>query len=369
VQTIDTQRKFDFSSYFSLRTTTTLLAIAIIIGIALLSKHDHYTALLLLLVGAAKSIESLSDVFHGLFQRVERMDYSAKSLALNGVISILSVTLALYFTHSLLAAAAALASTWLLLLVLFDLPHGLSILAAEAESKISQRGAASKLLRSVQSQIRSTATFRLALLAFPLGIGTFLCALNINIPRYLIVMYIGERELGYFSALASSTIAIDLFVRALGTSAMPTLAKLLNSGDSDKFIRHVFRATIIAFTIGAIAVGITALWGKQLLAIIYRDDYASYSNLLAALMAVGAFSAIATTLSLATTAAHLFRQQALVYGINALYLLGSCWLLIPRYGLWGAVIGLGTAAILRILFYILLIHSVMQRQSASLPSN
>ncbi|NOY42649.1 MAG: oligosaccharide flippase family protein [Planctomycetes bacterium] len=369
VQTVDTRSEFDFSSYFSLRSMTVLLAAAIVASFTLFSGYDKNMVMLILLVGVAKSLESLSDVFHGLFQRVERMDYSAKSLALNGILSVLSVSLALYFTHSLLAAMAVLAGAWLLLLVLFDLPCGLSILASEAEGETRLRDVAASFIRSVRARIGSAATFRLALVALPLGIGTFLCALNINIPRYLIVMYIGERELGYFAALASSTIAINLFVRALGTSTMPSLAKALDSGDTNKFLRYVVRATFVAFLVGAVAVCVASLWGKPLLAIVYQADYAAYSDLFIALMLVGTISAIATTLSLATTAAHLFRQQVVVYGLNTIFTLGACWFLVPRYALWGAVIALGAAAVLRIIFYVLLIGSVVRRHTTPLPSN
>jgi O-antigen/teichoic acid export membrane protein len=363
VQTIDTRSDFDFSSYVSLRSMTVLIAIAIVAGFVLLTKYDENMVMLILLVGAAKSLESLSDVFHGLFQRVERMDYSAKSLALNGVLSVFSVSIALYFTHSLLAAVAALACAWLLLLVVFDLPHGLSILAAEAEDGFRLRDVAVSFFRSVRARFGSTATFRLALVALPLGIGTFLCALNINIPRYWIAVYIGEQQLGYFAALASSTIAINLFVRALGTSTMPTLAKALDSGDTSKFLHYVVRTTFVAFLVGAMAVGVASLWGKQLLTFAYRADYASYTDLFIALMIVGAISAIATSLSMATTAAHLFRQQVVVYGLNTVFILGACWILVPLYALWGAVIALGAAALLRIVLYVVLIGSVVRHRA------
>ena len=235
VQTIDTYREYNFSSYLSLRVLTALLAVGITFGLVFFSGFDRNLAMIILIIGCAKLSESLSDVFHGLFQRVERMDYSATSMALNGVVSVIALTVTLYITHSLLAGVIALAMAWLLLLLTYDLPRALLILAAEAEGKIRTLDAACSLVRSVGKQIRSATTFRLALVALPLGIGTFLCALNINIPRYVIALHIGERELGYFAALASSTIAINMIVRSLGTSMMPTLAKGLAQGDKEVF--------------------------------------------------------------------------------------------------------------------------------------
>jgi O-antigen/teichoic acid export membrane protein len=365
VQTIDTRSEFDFSSYLSLRLLTALLAVVLTSGIALLSGYDANLAMIILLVGIAKSSESLSDLFHGLFQRFERMDYSATSMALNGVLSVFVLSLALYFTHSLLAAVVALAGAWVLLLVAFDLPQGLRILAAETEGGVRLRDAAIRLIRSAGGQIGSATTYRLALVALPLGVGTFLCSLNVNIPRYLIAIHIGERELGYFAAVASSTIAINMVVRSFGTSVIPTLAKCLAFGDQRAFLRHVVRTTFLAFLVGATAVLIASLSGQTLLAYIYGVDYAAYANLLTALMVVGTISAIATTLSQATTAARLFREQAVVYGLNALVILGACWFLVPRFALWGAVVAIGAAAVLRVVLYVLLIRSVVHRPATS----
>jgi O-antigen/teichoic acid export membrane protein len=363
VQAIDTRSEYDFSSYLSLRLLTTLLAVVITGGIALLSGYDKNMLMIILLVGIAKSSESLSDLFHGLFQRVERMDYSATSMALNGVVSLIAVSLALYFTHSLLAVVVALASAWLLLLLAVDFHRGLLILATEAPGEVHLGDAAVNLFRSLRAQIGSPTIYQLALVALPLGVGTFLCSLNANIPRYVIAIHIGERGLGYFTALASATIAINMIVRSLGTSMIPTLARCLACGDENKFLRHVARNTFLAFAVGATAVLIASLLGKSLLRYIFGAEYTVYTKLFTALMVVGTFSAIATTLSLATTAARLFRGQAVIYGLNTIFILGSCWLLVPRYALWGAAIAIGAAAILRVALYAFLLGSVMRRHA------
>ena len=370
VQTVDTGREYDFSSYLSLRCLTVLLAVVVISGITRFSGYDESVVLIVLLVGIGKSSESLSDLFHGLFQRVQRMDYSATSMALNGVLSVFAVSLALSITHSLLAAVVALASAWLLLLVFFDFPRGLLIIASEADGEVRIRDAVVRLFRSVRGQITSATTYRLVLVALPLGIGTFLCSLSVNIPRYVIAVHIGERELGYFAALASSTIAINMIVRSLGTSMIPTLAKYLALGDENSFLRHVAGTAFLALVVGAAAaVLLASLLGKPLLTYIYGADYAAYAKLFTAIMFVGTISAIATTLSLATTAARLFREQAVVYGFNAIVILGACWILVPRYALWGAVVAIGVAAVFRVALYVLLIGFIVRRQAPSLQSS
>lgn len=354
VQTVDTQDEFDFSTYVSLRLISTVFAALTVILLAMVSYGDQEMIGLLLLVTILKAAESFSDVFHGLSQRMQRLDFTAKSIAANGALAASAVLITLHFTASLLYAVAAMALVGLLTLVLIDCPNALTILNTK---QVGTEGHACevtlrRLLSNAITQLRSRQTYRLAMLALPLGIGSFLCALNINIPRYFIALYIGNEELGYFSALAAGTISINLLVRSLGTSIMPTLARALDTQDQAKFFKYVAKMAFIAITVGMSATFVAWLWGDQLLSWVYRPEYAKYSALFVAIMVSGTLSAVATTLSLATTSARFFREQVLVYAINAIFLMATCWLLIPQYQLWGAVIALTLAAFIRISLYL-----------------
>ncbi|MCY7273611.1 MAG: lipopolysaccharide biosynthesis protein, partial [Phormidesmis sp. CAN_BIN44] len=74
IQATDTQRQYQFSDYFSLRLVTTTLALVMIVGVVLLGGYRGDTAWIILTIGIAKAIESISDVFYGFLQQQERMD-------------------------------------------------------------------------------------------------------------------------------------------------------------------------------------------------------------------------------------------------------------------------------------------------------
>ena len=69
VQATDARDEYRFGDYLGLRLLTTVLAFTTIAAIALLARYRWQTALVVILVGAAKSVENLSDVFYGLFQK------------------------------------------------------------------------------------------------------------------------------------------------------------------------------------------------------------------------------------------------------------------------------------------------------------
>src|SRR5919197_2263596 len=88
VQATDARRQYRFGEYLGLRLITTALAFLAMIGIVLLSRHRWDTALVVVAVGLAKALESISDLIYGLLQQHERMDRIAKSVMLKGPVSL-----------------------------------------------------------------------------------------------------------------------------------------------------------------------------------------------------------------------------------------------------------------------------------------
>src|SRR4051812_18525200 len=80
VQATDARGDFHFGDYFALRLLCTAAAAAVVAGLALSGGYARETALVVMAVGLAKALESISDILHGLFQQHERMDWIARSL-------------------------------------------------------------------------------------------------------------------------------------------------------------------------------------------------------------------------------------------------------------------------------------------------
>src|SRR5262249_26023389 len=119
VQATDASRAYSFSDYLELRVAMTLTAIAAITAIAWFGNYGHRTTMVILAVALAKAIETLSDIYYGLFQLHDRLDETGRSMMLRGVAAVVALSAGLYLTHDAFWACVWLAIAWLLALLIF----------------------------------------------------------------------------------------------------------------------------------------------------------------------------------------------------------------------------------------------------------
>jgi O-antigen/teichoic acid export membrane protein len=359
IQATDVQHKYLFGDYLGLRlisATISLLAIAVI---TLTAGYRWETSLVILAIGLSKIIESISDIFYGLFQSRERMDRIAISLTIRGPLSLLMLAIGIHISGTVLGGTIGLVVAWALVLIFYDIPNGITILRAVSAHQNTAQIAHST--HRLQPRFNFSVLRNLVGISLPLGVVMMLISLNANIPRYFIEHHLGERELGIFSALSYLMVAGTIVVSALGQSASPRLAKYYAAGRSKDFQSLLFKLVVMGTVLGAASVSIAAIAGEQVLAILYRPEYAKHGYLFVLLMVAAGIGYIASFLGYGMTAAQYFRVQmplfTIVTGISALV----CYWLIPSQGSIGAAIALIVGAIVLALFSLgVIFHALRQ---------
>jgi len=240
---------------------------------------------------------------------------------IKGPLSLAALAATLYFTGSIFWGALALAASWGLLLIAYDIPNGVRLL---------DRGEA------FRPHWNLAALVRLARLALPLGVVTMLTSLSANIPRYFVERHLGEHELGIFAALAYLMVAGSNVAGALGQSASPRLARHYAEGDRRAFRRLLIKLVGLGTGIGASVLMVALIAGREILTILYRPDYADHADLLAWLMVAATVSGVASLLGYGMTAARKFREQTPLFISVSVVSFAGCALLIPGFGLLGA---------------------------------
>lgn len=338
IQVTDAKNQFSFGDYFALRLISIALFLLIVLLIIGFTRYRLETSLVIIMVGLARAVESICDVFHGMLQKYELMDRIAISLMMKGPLSLLAMGLGVYLTSKVFWGAMGMAMSWAVIMVAYDFRVMQKAVKKLGQTAIDTSGSENKRHNPCRPHWSFRKLKSLFWLTFPLGVVMLFMSLNNNIPRYFIEHYCGERNLGIFAALASLLGVGVIVVNALANSAAPKVARNFMDGNIAEVRRIMFKLIIIGGGLGLIGVLVVWVCGKEMITLLFRPEYAEKINVLLWLMVSGTFAYIASLLGMAATCARYIRGQIPVFAGATLTTLIFCLLLIPRYGLEGAAI-------------------------------
>lgn len=333
IQATDARDEYAFRDYFTLRMLATVCALVVIGVIALLGARGPTVTLVILLIGLAKCVESISDVVWGLWQKLERLDLTALSMMIKGPASLVAMWLAMRATHDVVWATAALFATWTAVTLGFDFGN----LWRLARRELWGGG--------LLTPARLRMARRLALVSLPLGIVGMLDSLTVNVPRYFVAHQLGDAALGEFAAMAYITVFGSMIVAALAQSASPRLARHYVT-DIRAFTQLLLKLLAFGAAIGVVGLLLVAGFGRQVLSIIYRPDYATHTTAFFWLMVAAGLTYAAKFLIISMIAARQFRAQTPLYALMLLVIALLCSWWVPTHGLLGAAYALCVGTLL-----------------------
>jgi len=324
VQATDARHEHPFPLYLGLRLITIALAIIIMIGIAI-SSYDTLQAQIIILVGLFKASESLADICYGALQQQEQMNRMAVSIILRSILSTIGLASALFWNADALRLGLIyMLAMSLLVWVIYDLPQVARLRLPD--------GTLTRILPAFPPQGLAHLTW----LSLPLGIVMMLSLLQFNIPRYMLDQYHGSTVLGIFAGIAYFVDSGMQFIVAIGNTFSPRLARHFANGDLSGYLKLFLRFSLLCITPGLMGVAVALLAGSWMLSLLLSKEYLPYSDLFAILMLAGTLLFARTATGVALTATRQFKRSLMPGLVNTLISLLVCWMLIPRWGLYGA---------------------------------
>lgn len=340
VQATDAKIDYHFGDYLALRIVTASLAMVVISVIAIASFRDGTIAITIIAVGAAKAIESMSDIYYGLLQLHERMDRIAISSMVKGPLALAAIVLGVYFTGGVMWGPIFMAACVAAVLLAYDIPCGRKMMSGVRHLYQEAEDPGRSPMKPVWN---ANNLARLAHLSAPLGITMMLISLNANIPRYFIARQSGEGELGIFAAMSYLLAAGAIAIGALADSATPRLARHYAARDAKSYTRLLTNLVGMGAVAGIIVIGIAVWAGHWVLVALYGPEYARYPMVFTWTAVAAAISFIGWFLGTGMTAARCFRVQVILLGSTTLITVAACAVLIPKLGLVGAALALVVA--------------------------
>lgn len=361
VMTSDVRQKVAFSHYLGLRLVATSLAFAIIFGATQFLRYDTALTAVILMVGVAYGVETISDVYYARLQLHDRMPEISKSMIARASLSVIALGLATYVTRNVLWGIAGIAIARAIVLFGYDTrerTHGLPPRAADSfRSELFAPRFDWRVLR------------KLSWVSLPLGIVVLLGSLNSTVPNLFIKSALGEREVGIFAAIGFAVSVGNMAVVSLGQSAFTRLARSYAAGNLAEFSSLLAKLLAFGALIGLSGMAASKFAGREILTILFRSEYAQRADLLTWLMAAGGVLFMAQFLGFGMTAANCYRPQVVLNVAAIVGLLLGCWWLVPEKGLLGAIFAMLIAATVQLIGSVLvLLKAVAARMHLPLRS-
>lgn len=337
VQATDQSNSYPFEDFFTLRLLTLVVAMSVIMAFTAWNGYKPETSLLIFVMGIAKCIEALSDLCHGTLQQHERLDQMAAARILRGVMSVAILAAGLMVFHSLLLATVSLAVMWAMILVAYDWPMAYRLLHS--------RGYSTSLLRFRPRQL-----WTLLLPAIPTGILSCQSSLEVSLPRLYMDSYLGERELGMYSAVSSLIIASTTVVNAVHCAVLPRLAKHVASNQWEQSWKIMLNLSIFGAILGMIGTAGVVVCGEQILGLAFGSDYVTESPLLTVLMLGATIRYITLPISMGFRAVRSFWMLSILQTLSLVAMIPALMVLVPAYrGMGAAYASLVLAIVLAIM--------------------
>jgi O-antigen/teichoic acid export membrane protein len=328
VQATDARRDYPLSQYVALTILSTLLGMIVIIILVITGKYNRDTALIIVAVGMGKGFTNIGEAIYGMFQRIEKMDYVARGMMIQGIISVAAMGIVLLASRSAIWGAVSWAVAAGITLFAYIVPTACLL-------SHDKRGMLTNENSKQVSKWRHGTLLRLGWEALPLGIVTLLSSLEINLPRYFVAAQRGTSELGIFIALAYVTVGETMIGGSLSQAASPRLANYYVTGEKEAFRHLILRLALLGALIAVIGIISVVVAGRILVTLLYSSEYADHSAILVWLTIGSSFTLVAMLLGSGIAAARRYTTQAVLFmslvGITAL----CAALLVPHYGMMG----------------------------------
>lgn len=246
--------------YLAFRGITCLVALACTMGYAAVTCRSD-ALLAILLYSLYKMASLVVDVLHASDQQAHRMDYTGKSLALQGASSVVLFAAVFWSTQSLELALLAMTLGVVVIGVLYDLPRTLR-------------------LTPVVPKISPEKARHLLVYCAPVVLAGIACSAAPSVPRQYLSHVMGDAALGVYASVAAPVAIIQMGASYIYNPLIGYFSESYARRDARAFRRLLLLTFCgIAGVGAACSVGL-ALLGGPLLSLVYGEGIVEHLYLL-----------------------------------------------------------------------------------------
>lgn len=335
-QVSDLKGQYSDSVYIRSRVYTNLLSFVVCLFVVFVNGYPLEKAAVILMFMCFKMAEGAADVYYGIDQKKERLDYAGISLTIRGFGSLALFCGIFMLTKNLFFCVLGMSFFSFAVVFVYD-RRIVSRLTEEREP-------------AAFSQIKS-----LLITCLPLAVVAFLNNLSLTIPKIYLEKYYGEEIFGIYSSVSSPTIVVQLAATTLFAPLVPVLTKQFNENHKKEFrkILAQFFGLILAGTV--LGVVLSKLLADWVLKILYGEEIGPYTNLFIPVFFIAVLIAVNASLFSVCTLIREIKSQYVVgiAGIVSAFLLSVT--VVKELSLEGTILAFVGTLVIQIVIQIFLI--------------
>ena len=294
-QVSDINNEFFGTTYTMSRLYTNILSYIICIIMVITGGYNLQKATVILIFMIFKVAEGFADVYYGIEQKFERLDYAGISLAIRGVGTIVLFSVTLIFLKNLLLSIIMITAFSFLVIILMD------------RHLVKKIGGSYMTVKTTNKEIK-----KLLIVCVPLAVVAFLNNLSINIPKIYLERYFGSEIMGIYASIASPTVVIQLAATTVFAPLVPVLTEQYNMNKKKEFLNTVKKFSMLVAGLSVICIiasKLLAAWGLRLL---FGESIEPYTYLFVPVILVSIMIAINACLFSVCTLLRVIRQQYII---------------------------------------------------------
>jgi len=295
---------------------------------AIWSSHQLVYVALAMAVG--KMAESFSFLTYGYLQGQGRFRRLAISMGIRGTLGCGALALSYVSGGSLAEGVLAMTLVWGLVAILVDTP---TVLAIALGRPLWSR-------HKVSWPIASDLVLARRLL--PLGVATFLIALNQTLVRLVVEVRIGLSALGVFAAVAYTVRVGVIAVRSIAQSLSPELRQAASDGDRVETWHLCAHAASRSALFSVALSALILIAGPFIYPALLGEDFAPSRTLLAAVMLAASALFVSMPFSMGLVSLGLHKEQMFLLVATLALSSSAAFVLSGSLGTTGAALGWAT---------------------------
>lgn len=347
-QVSDVREQFSFGEYWVSRVITSVAMAVVSFGYVLYAWYmNGYTiekSLVIAWMCIFKVIDAVEDIYHGHYQRENRLDVAGKALTLRMILTICSFGFCLVMLRNLLISLIITTVISGLLFTLF------TVCASEMfplEKEKTDRGKIRSLLKGCT----------------PLFISSFFAFYIGNAPKYAIDAALTDELQACYGFIAMPVFVIGLLNGFIFNPMLHKMSILWNEGKTKEFVRRILCQIGIITLITAVCMTGAYFAGIPVLSWIYNTNLSPYKSELLILLLGGGFLGLAGFLNIINTIIR--KQKSLMWGYTAIALAAYLFSenVVAKYEMFGAaMLYMALMSILCLVFAGILVIGIKRRR-------